>query len=147
MNIDLQIKNIIMKTLTKIWKTEKHLKIILIIALFVFHLTIKASEVPAAAKEVSEMEELVEDWMLDLSSWAKSDVSHSTNEIIESEMEIEEWMTNPDNNLWKTNFEEEFIIETWMSDANHNNWDDCTDDDEEISIEEWMMNPSEWLSE
>ena len=134
-----------MKTLTNIRKTEKHLKALLLISLIVFQVTLKASEVPAATEEATEVGEVVEDWMLDLSSWTIGNNYYSIDAIFESEMEIEEWMTNPDNIIWETNYEEELTIEDWMYDVNHSTWNDCTNNDEEMPIESWMLDPSGWL--
>jgi hypothetical protein len=132
-----------MKTLTNIRKTEKHFRTLFLIALFVFQVALKASEVPATTEVVAEMEQEVETWMLDLSTWANVTSTFSSAVAVETEQEIEEWMTNPNDKVWDTTSEEELVIENWMYDLKHCLWNDCVQE-EEMEIEAWMTDISEW---
>ena len=134
-----------MKTLTNIRKFEKHLRVLVVIGLFVSQAALKASEVPPITEEATEIELMVEDWMLDLSTWAKDD-TYSIYTAKEEELEIEDWMVNPNDDLWNTNFEEELQIEDWMYDVNHCYWNGCTVQEQEMPIEKWMVDTSSWLN-
>jgi len=133
-----------MKTLTNIRNAEKHLKTIILISLLVFQVALKASEVPASMEEVFETEQVVEDWMLNLSTWAKDVDLYASNENFETETEIEDWMIDPNHDIWNDN-EEEMEIEEWMCDVNHNNWYESSNE-EELEIEAWMMDSSSWIN-
>ncbi len=136
-----------MKTLTNIRAPEKHLKVLLMIGLLVFQVTLKASEILPVTGEVVETEETVEDWMLDLSTWAKNTNSVILTEATEKELEIEDWMVNPRDEIWNNRDEEERKIEEWMYDVNHCYWDDCTIKEKEVPIEGWMVNTSDWSND
>lgn len=131
-----------MKTPTSIRNTEKYLKIIILIALMFVQVTLRASGVPASKEDSSETEQVVEEWMLNPSNWAKFVEYGSSEESFELETKIEEWMVDPDNEVWG-NDEEEPEIEEWMYNINHCTWNEC-DPEEEYEIEAWMTDPSSW---
>lgn len=136
-----------MKTLTNIRAPEKHVKVLLMIVFLVFQVTLKASELLPEKKEVVETKETVEDWMLDLSTWAKNTNSFVLTEATEKELEIEDWMVNPKDEIWNNRDEEERKIEEWMFDVNHCYWDDCATKEKEMPIEKWMVNISDWSND
>jgi len=131
-----------MKTLTYIRNNEKHLKAIFLISLLVFQVALKASDPPAILEEGFESKQEVEEWMLDLSTWAKDIHFYSNSESFETEIKIEDWMIDPYNSVWDDN-EEEYEIEEWMCDVNHKNWKE-SGSEEEYKIEEWMTNIATW---
>jgi hypothetical protein len=133
-----------MKTLTSIQNTEKYTKAIFLISLLVFQLALKASDPPADLEEVFETQQKVEEWMLDLSTWAKYVRTYSCSQSSETEGKIEDWMTDPNNAIWDDN-EEEYEIEEWMCDVNHKNWKKSSSE-KEYKIEKWMTNTSTWLN-
>jgi len=132
-----------MKTLTNIQNAEKYLKAILLITLLVFQVALKASDPPANLEEGFETKLKVEEWMLDLSTWAKYVHTYSYSESSETEAQIEDWMLDPNNARWDEN-DEEYKIEEWMYDINHKNWN-TSSNEEEFEIEEWMTDISTWL--
>ncbi len=134
-----------MKTLTNIRKSEKHLKTIILISLLIFQLALKASEVPACMEEAFETEQVVEEWMLNLSTWAKDIDLHAYSKSFETESEIEDWMANPNHEIWNEYSEEEMAIEKWMSNINHKNWIG-SNAEEELKIEAWMTDSSNWIN-
>ncbi|MBN2522736.1 MAG: hypothetical protein JXB24_05650 [Bacteroidales bacterium] len=136
-----------MKTLTNIRAPEKHVKVLLMIVFLVFQVTLKASELLPEKKEVVETKETVEDWMLDLSTWAKNTNSFVLTEETEKELEIEDWMVNPKDEIWNNRDEEERKIEEWMFDVNHCYWDDFATKEKEMPIEKWMVNISDWSND
>jgi hypothetical protein len=136
-----------MKTLTNIRAPEKHVKVLLMIVFLVFQVTLKASELLPEKEEVVETKETVEDWMLDLSTWAKNTNSFVLTEATEKELEIEDWMVNPRDEIWNNRDEEERKIEEWMFDVNHCYWDDCATKEKEMPIEKWMVNISDWSND
>jgi hypothetical protein len=134
-----------MKTLTNIRNAGKNLKTIALISLMVFQVALKASELPASSEEAFETEQAVEDWMLNLSDWAKKVDTFASKDSFETEteLEIEDWMIDPDHEIWDCN-EEEQEIEEWMCNVNHYSWNEVSAE-EEYEIEAWMTNPAEWL--
>jgi len=132
-----------MKTLTNILNTEKYQKVIFLISLLVFQVALKASEPPANLEKGLETEQAVEEWMLDLSTWAKNVHTYSCSESSETETKIEDWMTDPNNTIWDDN-EEEYEIEDWMCNVNHKSWKKSSSE-KEYKIEEWMTNTSTWM--
>ncbi|MGD2036103.1 MAG: hypothetical protein PVF73_13650 [Bacteroidales bacterium] len=136
-----------MKTITNILNTEKHLKIFFLLALFVFQGALKASDLPCGTTDVvNDTNQQVEDWMLDLSTWAKKADKNVAVDTGEPEIEIENWMIDLSDEVWKTGEEEELKIEEWMYNVDHCYWNGCADEEKEMEIENWMVDISQWES-
>jgi len=78
-------------------------------------------------------EEIIEDWMTDLSDWsqhmAKKDI------ILSGDTEL----------LKQTSYQEDMIqLEDWMYQLKDTKWTSTFE--EETMLEDWMLNPSSWLT-
>ncbi|MBA7516131.1 hypothetical protein ES705_08176 [subsurface metagenome] len=169
-----------MKTLTNTPRTGRYTTALLLIGLVVSQFSLFASEIFTGTEIVTESEEInneiledwmldlstwtnykqaylleedvekemeIEDWMMDLSTWANYKHANLLEEDVEKEMEVEDWMMDLENDFWKNYQEEEIELEEWMCNYNNSFWnDDATAQEQEMPIEEWMTEPSSWIS-
>lgn len=93
---------------------------------------------------IIEEEEMIVDWMTDLSSW-KSLKASAFEVDMEEDLKLEKWMINLDSEVWDTDQEEELKMEHWMTNIAYN-FSETVEMEEDLIVEDWMLDPSTWLN-